>query len=137
MRRYRSRVPVEDGVDLNLTPMIDVVFVMLIFFMVTASFIKESGITVDRPIAETATVHEGAAIVVAIDAADEVWINHRRVDIRTVRVNVEYLRRESPRNAVIIHVDKQSSSGAFVAVLDQVHLAGVEDVAVAADPGLR
>ena len=135
MRKYRTRASIEDANEINLTPMIDVMFIMLVFFLVTASFIKESGIAVERPTAETATVHENAAIVVAIDVADEVWINHRRVDIRAVRIHVDRLHRESPRSAVIIHADKRSSNGVFVAVLDQVHLAGIKDVAIAADLG--
>ncbi len=135
MRRRRDNAPVEDDAGINLTPMIDVVFIMLIFFIVTASFIKESGISVERPSAATATVQEHAAIIVAINAAGEIWIDRRRVDIRAVRANVERLHLENPQGAVVIQADKRSNNGVFVEVLDQVRLAGVEKIAIAADPG--
>ncbi len=131
-RRGNRATPVEDDAGINLTPMIDIVFIMLIFFVVTASFIKESGIAVDRPSAETAVLQEHAAIIVAISATGEVWINHRRVDIRAVRVNVERLHLENPRGTVVIQADKYSDNGVFVEVLDQVRLAGVEKIAIAA-----
>ena len=135
MKRRRNNAPVEDDTGINLTPMIDVVFIMLIFFIVTASFIKESGIAVERPSAATATVQEHVAIVVAIDAAGEVWINRRRVDIRAVRANVERLHLENPQGTVMIQADRRSSNGVFVEVLDQVRLAGIEKIAIAATPG--
>ena len=133
MRRYRIKALAEDEGEINLTPMIDIVFIMLIFFIVTVSFVKESGVPVDRPVAEAVVVHENATIAVTIDAGDAVWINGRRIDIRAVRANVERLRRESPHSTVVIHADAQSNNGVFVTVLDQVHLAGVKDVAIAAD----
>ncbi len=132
MRRRRDSTPVEDDAGINLTPMIDVVFIMLIFFIVTASFIKESGIAVERPSAATAVVQEHAAIIVAIDATGEVWIDRRRVDIRAVRANVERLHLENPQGTVVIQADKRSNNGVFVEVLDQVRLAGVEKIAIAA-----
>jgi len=134
MKRYRDRQPPEDDTGINLTPMIDIVFIMLIFFIVTASFIKESGITVDRPIAQTTTVQEHAAILVAINSDGEVWINRRRVDIRAVRANIERLHLDNPQGAVVIQADQRSDNGVFVEVLDQVRLAGVEKIAIAADP---
>lgn len=135
MRRRRDNAPVEDDAGINLTPMIDVVFIMLIFFIVTASFIKESGISVERPAAATAAVQEHAAVIVAINATGEIWIDRRRVDIRAVRANVERLHLENPQGAVVIQADKRSNNGVFVEVLDQVRLAGVEKIAIAADPG--
>ena len=132
-RRRNDNAPAEDDAGINLTPMIDVVFIMLIFFIVTASFIKEAGITVNRPVAHTASVQEHTAIIVAIDAAGEVWIDRRRVDIRAVRANVGRLYLESPQGAVVIQADKRASHGVFVEVLDQVRLAGVEKIAIAAD----
>ena len=134
MKRYRDKQPPEDDTGINLTPMIDIVFIMLIFFIVTASFVKESGITVDRPTAQTTTVQEHAAILVAISSDGEVWINRRRVDIRAVRANIERLHLDNPQGAVVIQADQRSDNGVFVEVLDQVRLAGVEKIAIAADP---
>ena len=132
MRRRRDSTPIEDDAGINLTPMIDVVFIMLIFFIVTASFIKESGIAVERPSAATAVVQEHAAIIVAINATGEIWIDRRRVDIRAVRANVERLHLENPQGTVVIQADKRSNNGVFIEVLDQVRLAGVEKIAIAA-----
>ncbi len=132
MRKHQDYEPTEDDAGINLTPMIDIVFIMLIFFIVTASFIKESGIAVDRPVAQTATVQEHAAIIVAIGPTGEVWIDRRRVDIRAVRANIERLHLDNPQGAVVIQADKRSDSGVFVEVLDQVRLAGVEKIAIAA-----
>ena len=134
MRRLRYREAPDDDADINLTPMIDVVFIMLIFFIVTASFIKESGILIGRPSAETATLQEHAAIVVAINAAGEVWIDRRRVGMRAVRAHVERLHLENPQGTVVIQADERAHSGTFIKVLDQVRLAGVENIAVAANP---
>ena len=132
MRRRRETVAEEDA-GLNLTPMIDIVFIMLIFFIVTASFVKEAGIAVNRPAAHSAVVQEHAAIIVAITAAGEIWIDRRRVDIRAVRANVERLYLETPRGGVVIQADQRARHGVFVEVLDQVRLAGVEKIAIAAD----
>ena len=133
MRRRRSRPANENLAEINLTPMIDVMFIMLIFFIVTASFIKETGVSIQSSVAETAVVQEHATIIVAIDATGEVWIDRHRVDIRAVRSSVERLHLENPQGTVIIQVDKQSPNGIFVAVLDQIRLAGVEKIAIAAD----
>lgn len=85
--------------------MLDVVFIMLIFFIVTATFIKEAGIDVDKPEAATAVVQEKASILVAIDAEDRVWINRRQVDVRSVRSIIERLHAENPKGTVVIQAD--------------------------------
>lgn len=115
-----------------MTPMLDIVFIMLIFFVVTASFLKESGVEVSRPEATTATVKEQGNILIGLTASDEVWIDRKRVDVNAVRANVERLHAENPEGSVVIQADRRSSSGLLVQIIDQVRLAGVANVAIAA-----
>jgi len=117
---------------INLTPMIDMVFILLIFFMVTSSFVKESGVDVDRPHAATAVRKEQASILIAVTAQGEIWIDKRRVDVRAVRANVERLHAENPAGAVVIQADYKAPTGIVVRVLDQARLAGVANVSIAA-----
>ena len=130
MRKIFRKKEEESGID--LTPMLDVVFIMLIFFIVTTSFVKESGIDVSRPSAKTAQKKQRASILVAISQSGEIWIQKRRVDIRSVRANIERLHAESPEGTVVIQADKRSETGLLVDVMDQVRLAGVESIAVSA-----
>lgn len=130
MRRIFKKKEEESGID--LTPMLDVVFIMLIFFIVTTSFVKESGIDVNRPSAKTAKKKQQASILVAINQSGEIWIQRRRVDIRAVRANIERLHAETPEGTVVIQADKRSETGLLVDVMDQVRLAGVESIAVSA-----
>ena len=122
----------ESKSEINLTPMLDVVFIMLIFFIVTASFVKEAGIDVNRPDAQTAEVAEKANILVAISSANEIWINRRRVDPRAVRANIERLHAENPEGAVIIQADKLAYTETLVGVMDSARQAGVFNVSIAA-----
>lgn len=121
----------ESAVD--ITPMLDVVFIMLIFFIVTATFIKEAGIDVDKPAAATAIVQEKASILIAIDADNRVWINRREVDMRSVRSIVERLHAENPKGTLVIQADRESKNDALVQVMDASRRAGVYDIALAAD----
>jgi len=130
MRRRRTREQEESEID--ITPMLDVVFIMLIFFIVTASFVKESGIDVNRPDASTAEVKERGNILVAITESNQVWIDRRQVDVRSVRANIERLRAENPEGAVVIQADKDSKNGLLVKVMDAARQAGVENVSLAA-----
>lgn len=116
----------------DITPMLDVVFIMLIFFIVTATFIKEAGIDVDKPAAATAIVQEKASILVAIDQSNNVWINRRQVDIRSVRSIIERLHAENPKGTVVIQADRESKNDMLVQVMDASRLAGVYDIALAA-----
>jgi biopolymer transport protein ExbD len=117
----------------DITPMLDVVFIMLIFFIVTATFVKESGIDVNRPQAATAVVKEKANILIAIDAHNKIWVNRREVDIRSVRPNIERLKAENPKGTVVIQADKDSRNEILVQVMDASRLAGVYDIALAAE----
>lgn len=118
--------------DVNLTPLIDMVFILLIFFIVTSSFVKEAGIDVSRPSAETAVRQERGNIFIAISRDGEIWMDKQRVDIRSVRANVERLHAENPEGSVVIVADEDSRTGLMVEVMDQVRLAGVTNVAIAA-----
>jgi len=119
---------------MNITPLIDMVFILLIFFAVNASFVKESGVEIERPNARTAEIQQKANIMIAVTANDEVWIDRQRVDPRSVRGHVERLHAENPEGAVVILADDDSKTGLVIEVLDQTRLAGVENVAVAATP---
>lgn len=130
--RRRSRQENNDASEINLTPMLDVVFIMLIFFIVTASFVKESGIEVNKPSAQTAVLQKHATILIAIDANDGIWINQRKLEVGALRANVERLHLDNPLGTVVIQADKKSSNGILVAVMDEVRQAGVEKIAIAA-----
>jgi biopolymer transport protein ExbD len=131
MRRRRDRRKSES--EVNLTPMLDVVFIMLIFFIVTASFVKESGLEISRPGAATATRKERGNILIAIGANDQIWMNRRQVDPRALRANIERMHAENPQGSVIIQADKEAKTGLLVKVMDAARSAGVKSVSLAAD----
>ena len=131
MRRQRRASAEEAEVD--LTPMLDVVFIMLIFFIVTASFVKESGMEVNRPDAATATLKPRGNILVAITPTDQIWIDKRQVDVRALRANLERLHAENPQGTVIIQADEESKNGLRVAVMDAAKLAKIENISIAAE----
>ena len=131
MRRQRKASAEEAEVD--LTPMLDVVFIMLIFFIVTASFVKESGIDVNKPDAATATLKPRGNILVAITPSGQIWIDKRQGDVRALRANLERLHAENPQGAVVIQADTESKNGLLVAVMDAAKLAKIENVSIAAE----
>ncbi|MEP1214799.1 MAG: biopolymer transporter ExbD [Marinobacter sp.] len=134
MRRALGKLQTEEEEsDIDLTPMLDVVFIMLIFFIVTASFVKEAGIDVNKPEATTAVMKERANIVVAIDSRNQIWIDKRQVDPRSVRANIERLHAENPQGTVVIQADKDSRNERLVQVMDAARAAGVYNVAIAAN----
>ena len=130
--RHRRLPETEDDIELNITPMLDIVFIILIFFVVTTSFVKESGVDVSRPGASSAERKERGNIMVGISADNRIWIDKREVDIRAVRANIERLHAENPEGAIVIQADKDSRTGLLVQVVDQSRLAGVKDVSIAA-----
>ena len=131
MRRRRQRH--DDENEVNLTPMLDVVFIMLIFFIVTASFVKEAGIDISRPPAAPAVRKERGNILLAITHNDQIWIDRRQVDPRALRANIERLHAENPQGSVVIQADKDSRNGLLVQVMDASRMAGVKSVALAAE----
>ena len=129
----KRHLPAQDDTELDMTPMLDIVFIMLIFFIVTTSFVKESGVTVSTPQAQTASQQENTNIFIAITTEGEVWIDRRPVDPRSVRAIVARLHADNPEGSVIIQSDETAATGMLVEVMDQVRLAGVEGIAIAAD----
>ena len=126
----------EEENEINLTPMLDVVFIMLIFFIVTASFIKEAGLDVNRPDAPvTEAKPEDANILVMITANNEIWIDRRLIDPRAVRANIERLHAENPDGSVVIQPNKKSTNKMLVIVMDAAREAGVYNISLADDRG--
>jgi biopolymer transport protein ExbD len=132
MKQFFNQTQVEDESEINITPMLDVVFIMLIFFIVTATFVKEAGIDVNRPDAATAVKQEKANILIAIGANNDIWIDRRQVDIRSVRPNIERLHAENPQGSVVIQADKESKTDTLIQVMDASRQAGVYNVSIAA-----
>ena len=130
MRRYSHQTEEEAGID--LTPMLEVVFIMLILFIVTSSFIKESGIEVNRPQADSASSQDKGNILIAVTADGQVWLDKQVVDVRSVRAHVERMRQEQPEGVVVVQADQDARTGLVVKVMDQARLAGVPDVVLAA-----
>lgn len=118
--------------EINLTPLIDMVFILLIFFVVTSSFVKESGIEVNRPTAQSAERQERGNIIISVTKNGEIWVDRRKVDVDALRANVERLHAENPEGAVIIASDRDARTGVLVQALDQARLAGVANVSIAA-----
>ncbi len=133
MRRRSRRADSEQNADIDMTPMLDIVFIMLIFFIVTTSFVKESGIEVNRPTAQTATRKEQGNIIVAIRANGDIWIDKRQVDVRAVRANVARLHAEQPLGAVVIAADKETKVSVLTQVMDQIRLAGITNASIATE----
>ncbi|MBN7797041.1 ExbD/TolR family protein [Parahaliea mediterranea] len=131
--RRNNQAAAEDEAQIDLTPMLDVVFIMLIFFIVTASFIKEAGVEVNRPEASTSNPVENVNILVAVNANNEIWMDNRRIDVRAVRANIERLHAENPKGAVVIQADNKSNTETVAAVLDAAREAGVYDVSLATE----
>ena len=135
MREHLAQHYDEEESEINITPMLDVVFIMLIFFIVTATFVKEAGIEVNRPDAATAVKQEKANILVAIGPNNDIWIDRRQVDIRSVRPNIERLHAENPKGSIVIQADEGSTHEALVIVMEAAKAAGVSNVAIASDEG--
>lgn len=121
-----------DDTGIDLAPMLDFVLNLLIFFIITAVFAKEIGLTVSRPSATNAEKKEAGNIVVAIDSAGDIWIEKRRVDVRAVRANIERLHAQKPDDAVVVAAEKGAHTGVLVQVIDQVRQGGVQSVSIAA-----
>jgi biopolymer transport protein ExbD len=118
--------------ELNIAPLIDMVFILLIFFLVTTSFVKETGIDVNRPTASTAVSESKATILIGINADNRIFIDHREVDVRAVRANVERALAENPEGAVVVVADQASSTGTAIQVMDGCRMAGAQNVSLAA-----
>lgn len=127
--------PETEDTGIDLAPMLDFVLNLLIFFIITTSFVKEPGTTVTRPEAETAESRENGNILIAIRPNGDIWMDRRKVDLRDVRPMIERLHAERPDDTVVIVADKDSRSGVMTRVMDQVKLGGVNEVSIAAFSG--
>lgn len=132
---YLKRRQKSEHAELDMTPMLDIVFIMLIFFIVTTSFVKDTGVEVNQPQAQTSVKQELVDILIAITSEGGIWIDNRHVDISSVRAIVARMHAENPQGTVIIQSDEQALTRTLVAVMDQVRMAGVEKIAIAAQSG--
>ncbi len=124
------------NLELNMAPLIDMVFILLIFFLVTTSFVKETGVDVSRPTASTAVSKTKSTILIGITRENTIHLDRREIDIRAVRANVERSLAENPEGSVVIVADKDSLTGIVIRVMDACKLAGAENVSIAASlPG--
>jgi len=131
MMRLHTR---EEGGDaaINLTPLIDMVFILLIFFAVNSTFVKITGVDVDQPVAKSTTLQPASVLLIAVTEAGDIWIDKKQVDLRRVRGVVERMLLESPDASVVVLSDEASRTGLVVDVIDQARLAGAQRVALAA-----
>ena len=127
MTRRRMR---EANVELNLTPLIDMIFILLIFFMVTASFVRDSGVEIERPVAQSSE-SKNPSLIVSVDSNSVIWIDNMTIDVGAVRAWMARFLSESPDGAVVIAADEQARTGVTVRVLDACRMAGVRNVSVA------
>lgn len=133
MRRRNNRSSADQNSEIDMTPMLDIVFIMLIFFIVTASSVKESGINVNRPSAQTAEKDVKGHIVVSIKPSGEIWIDKQAVDIRAVRATITRLHAENPLGSVIIAADREAKTHALIQVMDKIRLAGISNASIATE----
>ncbi len=120
------------GVDISMGPLIDMVFLLLIFFAVTTSFVKEAGIDVQKATASTAELKERANIMIGVTPEGDVFFEGKRIDVRSVRAQIERALAEDPESGVVVVADKRSETGAVITVMDQCRLAGAKSVSLAA-----
>ena len=130
MARKRRRNDDEETA-IDMTPMLDIVFIMLIFFIMTTSFVKEAGVDINRPAASTGKKTDSKSLVVAITKEGDVYIDGNQVDVQTVRPLVESLRAQDPESAVMVQADDASRTGALIKVMDQIRAADVTNISVA------
>lgn len=130
----RHARPQDDDDEIGLTPMLDIVFIMLIFFIVSTSFVKEPGIDPQRPQAQTAEAKTRGNILIAISPADAIWMNKKRIQLTDVRPLVEAAVAENPESSVVIVADRQASTGMVIDLMDRARVAGVANVSLAAEP---
>jgi len=123
-----------DDSTIDMTPMLDIVFIMLIFFIVTTSFVREAGIDINKPIAKSSQKKEkNNNIMVAITEEEAIWIDKKQIDIRSLRANIQSLAASAgdKKSNVIIQADKKAKTGVLVDVMDQIKMAGIENISIA------
>ena len=128
----REHAQKEDEAEINMTPMLDIVFIMLIFFIVTAAFVKEAGVQVNRPEAVYSMKKPRTSILIAVTENDQVWINRRRVEIKALRTIIEKLQSENPLGDIVIQADRRAKAGLTLEVMEAIKQAGIPNITVAA-----
>ena len=131
----RRHAPESEDHGIDLAPMLDFTINLLIFFIITTSFIKEAGVTVFKPEAATAEHRESGNLLIAIRENGEIWMDRQAIEIRDLRTLIERLHIERPEDTVVILADRASQAGTVAKVMDEVRLAGIREVSIAADPG--
>jgi|TARA_R110002111_G_scaffold47353_1_gene84655 biopolymer transport protein ExbD len=127
------KVRVEEDAAIDMTPMLDIVFIMLIFFIVTTVFVKEAGVSVNIPSGDLAVMPKNANIFIAVTEDGKVWIDKNEVDVDLVRANLERLMAEQPSDVIIIQADKEAEHGLVVEVMDQIKMAGIDRISIATE----
>jgi len=131
----RKRAVLDDSMGIDMTPLIDIVFILLIFFIVATSFVRESGVEVNRPTAQSARAKEKVSMVIGITSAGRIYIQGQQIDIRNIRGRMNRFLAEVPGGSAVITADKNCPTGITIKVLDDCRLAGVRNLSVAATPG--
>ena len=134
MAGARRHSPEQEDHGIDLAPMLDFVLNLLIFFIITTSFVKEAGVVVTRPDAYTAEQKETGNILIAVRENGEIWMDRRQMDLRTLRQQLERFHIERPDDSVVIIADKASHAGTVAEVMDEVRKAGIKDVGISASP---
>ncbi len=133
-RLKRERQPAQ----IDMAPMLDMVFILLIFFLVTTTFVRESGVEVNRPSAVTAEESQQSGMRLGIDAEGRIFVDGNRIDLRSIRAVVERFLARNPEGSIVIVADRKVPTGLTIKALDQCRLAGARRIAVAAEaPGRR
>ena len=130
----RKRQNRDDDLDINITPMLDIVFIMLIFFIVTTSFVKEPGIDPRRASAETSEPKPHGNILIGVSPEGQIWMNNRRIEITDIRQMVEEAVNENPESSAVVVSDQESPTGVVIDIMDQVRAGGVINISIAAEP---
>ncbi|MDU0355596.1 biopolymer transporter ExbD [Paraglaciecola aquimarina] len=125
------KVRVEEDAEIDMTPMLDIVFIMLIFFIVTTVFVKEAGVNVNKPDGALAVMPKNANIFIAVTEDGDVWMDKRVIDVDSVRANLERLMAEQPSDVIIIQADKGAEHGVVIEVMDQIKAAGIDRISIA------
>lgn len=131
--RKQSTLTAPDQTSIDLTPMLDVVFIMLIFFIVTATFVKEAGVNINKPEADTAEAQKRTSILIGINKDNKVWLDRKEVDIRALKPILERLYLENPKGSIVIQADRDSNVEVLTKVMNAARDVGAENVAISAD----
>jgi len=131
----RRKIYSEDITQIDMTPLIDMVFILLIFFIVATSFVRESGVEVNRPQAASAVTREKISMLIGITSAGRIFIEGHEIDIQNIKGRMNSFLAEVPGGSVVIVADKNCPTGTTIKVLDACRLAGVTNLSVAAKAG--